>query len=556
MRRFAALRKVEKRTLIQWILFGAVLGYGAWLRFRLPQVPLFDFDVLGYLSPAVDKLLGRGFTHVLRNYFYPGFLYAVLRSFSDFRAISVVQHLLGLFAGIILFLSWRLLPRFIDRSRTVSPTYGFAGVLLSAIYLTAEEPIHFEMSVRPEGIVSFLLITNIYLALVCCQKVFERDRRHISPALGIAVVVTCAATILAKPSLLLAVIASLVPVAAMLWRRASPRADKLVLAIGSVVAAVMLALPAQLAARSDPDNRTFLPTELFVIHARIIREQISSDTADSRDSKYPKELLREVQHILTSELSKAGLNKTYPTLGFDPDYLMFAPTSLDAQLRARFSGNLDRLCAFYSYYYVRTWLHRPGAMAAKIWREMNTFYHLPCPAYWTWRTRDLSRDYRDSIAAAEKFSVPRTWSNYTPFSRFLERTVRLATGGSQFVLPAIVRQLQVFAARTYLICMMLGMAAIVVTVVHTGVRRDLGRLAAVVGLLMWWNFGSCMEVAIVHTLDNVRYNTIQIIFTALTQFGTIFLALKVARRAFSTRYPSKTNPGLRAADEKTTFRSA
>jgi hypothetical protein len=546
MRQSAALPKIGRRTLpwIEWLLFGVVLAYGAWLRFRLPQVPLFDYDVLGYLIPGIDKLLGRGFTHVLRNYFYPGFLYAVLRSFADFRAISVVQHLLGLLAGIMLFLSWRLLPRFIDRSRTVGPAYRFAGVLLSAIYLTAEEPIHFEMSVRPEGIVSFLVITNIYLALLCCEKVFERDRQHILPAIGIAVVVSCTATILAKPSLFLGVVASVVPVAATLWRPI-PGRDKLVLATGSVVAVIGLALPAWLPARTDPDSRTVLRTQLFVTHARIIHEQIGSDAAGNRDTKYPGKLLREVDQILTAELAKAGSDKTCPTLGFNPDFLMFGPASLDAQLRTRFNSDLDRLCAFYSYYYGRTWLHRPVAMAAKVTREMSNFYNVPCPAYWTWRTRDLSRDYRDSIAAAEKFGLPQTCSNYTPFSHFFEQTVRLAQGKSNLVLPAAVQRLQRFAARTYLISLLLGIGAAVLTAVHPRFRRDLGRLAAVVGLLMWWNFGSCLEVAIVHTLDNVRYNTIQIIFTVLTQFGAIFLVAEVARRAFRTGYLSKNDAGLR-----------
>ena len=552
MSRSVALRKLARRTWIQWVLFGAILGYGAWLRFRLPQVPLFDYDVLGYLSPAVDKLVGRGFTHVLRNYFYPGFLYAVLRLFADFRAISVVQHLLGLVAGIILFLSWRVLPRFVDRSRAVSPAYGFAGLLLCAIYLTAEEPIHFEMSVRPEGIVSFLVITNIYLALLCCEKLFERDRRGVAPALGIGVVVTCTATILAKPSLLLGVIASVVPVAALLWCRAS-RKDKILLAAGSAVAAIVLALPAQLAAHNDPDNRTFLPTQLFVIHAGIIRDQISSDAADNRETEYPKEFLREVEPILANELTKASLDKTYPTLGFHPDELMFGPTSLDAQLRTRFHDDLDRLCEFYWHYYLRAWLHRPGAMAAKVCREMRTFYHVPCPAYWPWRTRDLARDYKDSVAASEKFALAETWSNYLPFPRFLEQTSRLAGSGSQLVLPGMVQRLQVFAARTYLPCLLLGLAAIVLTAFRPRLRRDLGGLAAVTGLLMWWNFGSCLEVAIVHTLDNVRYNTIQIIFTALTQFAAIFLVLEVVRRIFGTGSWRNPDAGLRPATEKTTF---
>jgi hypothetical protein len=100
---------------------------------------------------------------------------------------------------------------------------------------------------------------------------------------------------------------------------------------------------------------------------------------------------------------------------------------------------------------------------------------------------------------------------------------------------------------------LLGLGAIVVTAFRPRLRRDLGRLAAVTALLMWWNFGSCLEVAIVHTLDNVRYNTIQIIFTALTQFAAIFLVLEVARRAFRTGYWRNPDAGLRPAVEKTTF---
>jgi hypothetical protein len=195
-------------------------------------------------------------------------------------------------------------------------------------------------------------------------------------------------------------------------------------------------------------------------------------------------------------------------------------------------------------------------MAAKVWHGLSIFYDVPCPAYWTWRTRDLSRDYRDSIAAAEKFALSKTWSNYLPFSHFFEETARLAGGGSQIVLPATVQRLQVFAARTYVISLLLGIGAIVVAALHPRLRCDLGRLAAVVGFLMWWNFGSCVEVAVVHTLDNARYNTIQIIFTVLTQFAAVFLALEVVRRTLPTKYWYKTDTGLRPAKEKTNFRSA
>jgi predicted membrane protein len=107
----------------------------------------------------------------------------------------------------------------------------------------------------------------------------------------------------------------------------------------------------------------------------------------------------------------------------------------------------------------------------------------------------------------------------------------------------MVQRLQRFAARTYLISLLLGIGAVVLTAVHPRFSRDLGRLAAVIGLLMWWNFGSCMEVAVVHTLDNVRYDTIQIIFTVLTQFAAIFLVWEVARRAFRTGWFSRNDAG-------------
>ena len=69
-------------------------------RFGVPLDPLADPDVAAYLSPALSKLNGSLFTHVNGvNFLYPGAMFLILGAVRDFRAIAIVQHLLGLIAG-------------------------------------------------------------------------------------------------------------------------------------------------------------------------------------------------------------------------------------------------------------------------------------------------------------------------------------------------------------------------------------------------------------------------------------------------------------------------
>src|SRR3982751_3817649 len=97
-----------------WVVLGLVFAGAAWQRFKLPLTPIADPDTWGYLSPALRKLTGAEFGHTQgRNFLYPGFLYLVLQCFGDFRAIAIVQHLLGVAAGGFFFFPWRRLPAFV-----------------------------------------------------------------------------------------------------------------------------------------------------------------------------------------------------------------------------------------------------------------------------------------------------------------------------------------------------------------------------------------------------------------------------------------------------------
>jgi hypothetical protein len=68
---------------------------------------------------------------------------------------------------------------------------------------------------------------------------------------------------------------------------------------------------------------------------------------------YPRNGLGRVHTVLSAEIAKsfAAWPRHYSTLGYDPDYLMYNPTSIAAQLHKEFGNNLSALCNFYWFYY-------------------------------------------------------------------------------------------------------------------------------------------------------------------------------------------------------------
>jgi hypothetical protein len=498
-----------------------------WWRFRLPLEPIADPDTWGYLSPAVGELIGTGFAHHLRNYFYPGFLFLVLRAFGDFRAIVVVQHLLGLAAGGIFLLVWKRIRSFTTSPRLSRQFHAMVGLVGAAIYLTAQEPIRFETDIRPEGITSFLVILNIFFIVEFVYRCFLRGVNRIPVGLGVAALVSAILLTLAKPSFAIAAVGGLVPVAATFFCP-FPRKCKIALLIGASIAAVLLILPAQLPARGDKASESFLPTQLFVIHADLIRDQMAADVSSAAETRYSREWLRRVQQMLATEIGKAATDNTCPTLGFNPNYLMYSPTSVDAQMRREFGDRLGDLCAFYRFYYNRVWTQQPQRMVGKISRQMLVFYCRVCPAYVWWKTRLLSKEYSDSLSALEAMGARRAWIKYEPVGSLIRRTTELAQEQLVVPEPRFLRRCRFFLAHTYLLAVGLWLAVCVAMLYNGRLRQRLGAMALVVLFLCWYNFGNCIEIAVIHTLDNLRYDTIQFIFTLLAQFAAFLLIAQCA----------------------------
>jgi hypothetical protein len=116
---------------------------------------------------------------------------------------------------------------------------------------------------------------------------------------------------------------------------------------------------------------------------------------------------------------------------------------------------------------------------------------------------------------------------YPPAVDFMARTELLARGAPIVEQPAYIRRSLGVLAITYRPLMLIALALSAVVFLRRGIRRQLGWLAALVVFAYSYNAANCLEVAIVHSLDNPRYLTVQVFFTILAQFLAILLIIEV-----------------------------
>ncbi len=321
--------------------------------------------------------------------------------------------------------------------------------------------------------------------------------------------------------------------------------QKAALAAGVVVSAALLLVPEYLLSREDETSRTFLPTQLFVIHADIIGAQIADDLERGAETPYPRELLERIHDRLKTEMVRSmesyGNYVVFPSLGFCPDYLMYHPSSINTQLRQEF-GDITSQCAFYRYYYLRTWGKRPLTVVRKIAHQMALFYSWKCPAYVRHKNLPLADGYQDGLSSLRLQPNPDLWTDYPAAVQFVTRTELLAQSAPSIQQSQLVRVALSLLMRLYVPLLLATVIAVSFILCRHDYRTRVGWLAAWVGLLFAWNFGCCLEVAIIHSLDVRRYSSVQVFFTILAQFSAIWLLCEVALVSKSTIVcPSSTS---------------
>lgn len=506
----------------------ALFVWAAWQRFALPLDPIADPDVWGYLSPALRKLIGAEFGHTDgRNFLYPGFVFLLLRVFGDFRAITVAQHILGLLAGVMLLLTWRRARVFRPNPRFGRAAYDGLGLLAAGIFLLATEPTRFETQLRPEGICAFLISLNLYFVVQFTARCFVEGRRRGVVGDGIGAIASSILLASVKPSFALVAIFALLPVALFFFRRGWFR-QKAALAGGAVVSATLLLLPERFLSRDDEASQTFLPATLFVVHANLIRDQMAEDLEHKAAVPYSQEWLARIHAALGAEIAKshAARPRHYPSLGFDPDYLMFNQSSIVAQLRRELGNDVPALCSFYRFCYARIWRQRPIRVLQKIVQQMEVFYTPMCPAYDRRRSWRLSDEYGYSMMLLGLDPYRETLMAYPPAVDFMRRTESLSRNAPVVLQPRPIQFLLLLLGGTYLPLLLVALGLIGAVWWRRDRRQRLGWCAVLVLFGLFYNAISCLEVAIINSLEIRRYMTVQLFPVIFAQFFAVWFVLE------------------------------
>jgi uncharacterized membrane protein YozB (DUF420 family) len=507
------------------ILAAVTLAWGTYKRFHIPQAPIVDPDIRGYLGPAMYALTGKGFVHLDgRSLPYPAFVLVILRLFGDFRAISVVQHILGVTAGALTLLAWNALLRLVPPGGIPRELSRFIGLGPAAIYLGSATAIHFEQEIRPEAVFPFLTILNLLVSFLFIHSRFIR--RHSSAIwLGGFNVFIALLIYLLKPSFGLATLFSTAPVwISILLPGAAIREKGILLAAAILPALVLLMLPEQVLRRNDVWGRQFLPETLFSVHASIIVDQMSRDLATNAQTPWPREVLQSAHDLLQTDLQKAATittPKAFPSLGYNPDYLMY--DTFCVEFAKQTNWDPAELIKFYNYYYRRAWLEQPSAMLRKIAGQMRLFYCSKNPAYRLGQSLDVTDEYdRTPDLIAKRAQIGAGYAPLGPY--FAECNALAGSGAAMEQVKRLTEWTRLLSAH-YMDLLLLALVSPLV-LICCPFRSHLLWTVVALWLVYSYNFGNCLTIAVVHSLEVTRYVRIQLIYTVFAQCLSIYFLLE------------------------------
>lgn len=527
----ANVRLLRKSTYL--LALAVLFGWAAWRRFSLPQTPIADNDY-AYLMPALSKLNGGPFQHVgAVNCIYPGLVYFVVRVFGDFRALAIFQHTLGLVAGALFLLAWNRAADFFPGSRLPPTAHRIVGLTGVTIYLFSNHPIVFECQIRPDAICMFLAILLIWLATqFCFYRFVAVESRKLICYATITIFVGCVLAAV-KPSFMLASGFILAPVNWLTITSAVSAAKKLaVVATLGVVLAGLSILQSSFA-RDESLSAMFLPRTLFVVHAKIIQKQMTTDLVVNGPGPTSKEWLRgaaaELQHEI--ETSQVRDRRDFPSLGFNPDSL----NSGDDPLLDRWGNQLgdETFLRFLRYWYGRALVRQPLAFGRKILDQLQIFYSTECPAFYAEKRVPLApRYYAASFAALNYLERwPQLWRAPAAIA-FHERTDRLRTAHIVIEERRAIDLGKKLFRRSYLAILLATVFLASWVLVRRKNSSGLIGPAFLVFVFYSANFGNVLGISIVHSMDVLRYSTVQFLGAL---FAELF-AIRWLAEFFLTRW--------------------
>ncbi|MBA3881498.1 MAG: hypothetical protein H0X73_02040 [Chthoniobacterales bacterium] len=523
------------------VVVATVFLLGAVHRFSLPQLPIATSDV-GYFWSALNKLAGGKFEPLNGvNFLYPLIVYLVLWLFDEFRPLGVIQHVLGLAAGVVFLCVWRCLGKFTLPTVFGNELHRWLGIVGLAIYLLSNGPLQFESLLRADAVCMFMGILSVWLSLESiCDSVVRVNRRR-AGALAVASIVSCVTLATFKPSFVAAASAIILVTAFVTLRHARSPAIAMVIVSAIVVTAVVSSSLHSYFSRGDSLTKIFLPQTLFSIHANIIYEQMREEVWQENSNGASAVWLQQACSDLGAAIEEthARFPKPFARLGFDPDRLVNGwdeRPSLLSRWRAELGD--DRYREFLSYWYWHTLQRRPIAFMRKTGGQLSVFYSLDCPAFWG-GGRLLRFPYERTISTFDNFSLQSVVRSVPAAQRFVIQTRELLrTAPPESREGEAIHFLNKLCGRTYLAALLLSLIACLWWRNFTHHERT-GVLLVI--FLYALNLGNVLSISIVHSMEIGRYSGVQFLSALLAELWAVLWLYTIVDRAIRQR---QTSTGL------------
>jgi hypothetical protein len=528
-----ALWKISYFVIAAFLILSA-----AWNRFSLPQDPLADTDV-GYLWPAIMKLSGGAFAHIQGlNFLYPGLIYLILKICADFRAISVMQHFLGLVAGGLFLASWSRLGHFFPKPRLNRVAHEAIGLLGAGIYLLSYGPIFSEMQIRSDGVCMFFEMLILWLLVQFFYYwVISPDARK-TVIYGTAIGVSAFLLASLKPSFTLMALFAVAPVIWLIVNAEGNFSGKLAFFGITLPIIVVLTLTEHYHRRNDRVVKMFLPETLFVFHAKIIHAQMSADLRSGQTDIYSPEWLRRACDDLEREIQRTHdlAPKAFPVLGFDPDYLKFGADSLLNRWQRQLGD--EPFLRFLKYWYWHSVAHRPLAFAGTVARQLAVFYSTDCPAFSVRKIFRVAPSFYTKSRVA--LSQPRSLellSKIPAGTAFLERTQTLCFSNVVVHQSKLAQIGHVCCARSYLAILLISLPLAGWFVLKRSTSGESKWPAFLVVLFYSTSFGNVFGISVIHSMEVARYSTVLFIAALLAHLWAIRWLIEIALNLRQASYP-------------------
>jgi hypothetical protein len=500
------------------IFLAIVFAVAAWLRFRLPQVPLATHDTWGYLYPALASLAGEGMPETnARAIAYPLFLRIILGATESFSAVALIQHVLGLTSGLLWWLCWILWCEWVpEKMRGAARWCGAFGL---AFYLCSGPTIFYESTLRPEAIFPFVALLGLAATWLLVRSRWIRPSASVAWWSSLAILCTLVCLSL-KPSWGLAAAVPVLLVVATFVGNFPAQWRGMTAALCALSAGVWIFLVPFVAQwKSNDASKLFLPETLFVQHAPVIAEMMAQSGAQGGLTDGQSEFLGELQMQL--EESRTTKLQTFTSLGHNPDYLLY-----ESDLLARLPGpnEIGAKADFLWGSYASAWREQPMAMFRKIAIQLFRGFTMAHKSLYApdmnWRSRVQTSV---EVLRLNEPGLPSSPAN----SGFAE----LAATTEQFQASA-PEKLRV--GPDFLSALMQSVGSLLVAAsaalwpflfVFAAVRPvppALGSAVSAFGIFWAVALGSALTVAVVSSFDISRYAALQSFLHAFLVSGALF----------------------------------